>query len=138
MNKELLFKFLENRLEIIILAVWIIIVVMLFKVIPDKQIAGLVAGIGFCLIPSYLMLKVLKQLKQESYKLVSYIRIGAIVIFLISAALPVLGLRVLHWGVDFNSLELFGIASGRQLHMWSNYAYLIMMMSFIINKKAAV
>lgn len=138
MNKELFFKFLENRLEIMVLALWIVIVVLLFKLIPEKQIAGLIAGIGFCLVPTYLMIKILRQLKQESYKTVSIIRIVAIVIFLLSAALPVLGLRILNWGAEFNSLELFGIASGQQLHMWSNYAYLIMMMSFIINKKAAV
>jgi len=138
MNRELFFKFLENRMEMMILAIWIVVVVLLFKVIPDKQLAGLIAGIGFCLIPTYLMLKVLTKLKQESYKLVNIIRMTAIVIFLLSAALPVLGLRVFNWGADFNSLELFGIVTGQQLHMWSNYAYLIMMMSFMINKKAAV
>ncbi|MFN3697102.1 MAG: hypothetical protein ACK4VO_06625 [Pseudobdellovibrio sp.] len=138
MNRELFFKFLENRMEIMILTVWIVVVVLLFKVIPDKQLAGLIAGVGFCLIPTYLMLKILRQLKRESYKTVNIIRVTAIVIFIISAALPVLGLRVFNWGIDFNSLELLGIVTGRQLHMWSNYAYLIMMISFMINKKAAV
>ena len=42
---------ISYRSQAIILVLWILIVIALFRFIPDKQIAATVAGIGFIIWP---------------------------------------------------------------------------------------
>lgn len=118
------------QMEIFI--IWIVVVTLLFKLIPSKQIAGAIAGFGFVLWPTLFFIFELKQsLKDKIYMTV-------LAIFLLTNALPIFLLRVFNWGTDFSELNLLGIPAIR-FHGISNVMYLVMMgMSawlFFKNKK---
>lgn len=115
-----------------IFIIWIVVVTLLFKLIPSKQIAGAIAGFGFVLWPTLFFIFELKQsLKDKIYMTV-------LAIFLLTNALPIFLLRVFNWGTDFSELNLLGIPAIR-FHGISNVMYLVMMgMSawlFFKNKK---
>ena len=104
-----------------IFVIWIAIVTMLFKFIPSKQVAGVIAGFGFVLWPTVFLVFELRQtLKDKIY-------ITILTVFLIANALPIFLLRIFNWGADFSELSLFGIPAAR-FHGASNVMYLMMML----------
>jgi len=108
--------------QVEVLIIWIAIVVMLFKYVPSKQIAGAVAGLGFVLLPSLFLIYELRQpLKNKFY-------IFVLGVFLLTNALPIFLLRILNWGVDFSELSLVGIPANK-FHGISNIMYLIMLIT---------
>lgn len=105
-----------------VLIIWIAVVIMLFRFIPSKQIAGAVAGFGFVLWPILFLIYELKQpLKNKFY-------IFILGFFLLTNALPIFLLRMLNWGVDFAELSLVGIPANK-FHGISNIMYLIMLIT---------
>jgi len=127
MFKELLQKLIKMSSETIVLLVWIVVVGLIFRFIADRQIAGLLAGTGFVIIPIWLMYKQLNL--PNSY--VKGIKLGVVAFFLLFNALPIIGLRLFNWGLDFNTLNLFGIVTGRQIHQVSSWIYLAMVLCYI-------
>lgn len=110
------------RFEFFIMALWIIAVILFFKLIPNKQVASLVAGLGFVLIPSVFIFLEFKKAKAA----ISHVVILAV--FLVLAALPIFLSRILNWGQDFSSLTVFGVPL-ELIHKYSNGLYIIMMLS---------
>ena len=113
---------LNYRSQFLVLLGWIFIVTALFKVIPEKQVAAVIAGIGFLLWPTMFLVNEFKK------STLNRVHAGLLLLFLVCSALPVFFLRVLNWGVDFNTLSFLGI-SGPVIHKFSNYFYLMMMAS---------
>ncbi len=106
------------QMEIFI--IWIVAVILLFKFVPSKQIAGAIAGFGFVLWPSLFFVFELKQpLKDKIYMTI-------LAVFLLANALPIFLLRIFNWGTDFSELSLLGIPANR-FHGVSNVVYLVMM-----------
>lgn len=101
----------------------IVFVMLFFKYIGDRQIAATAAGSLFVGIPLGMLFF---ELKRTGFKS----RLWAIIVlqFWILFALPILGLRILNWGVPFEDLSFLGI-SGPMLHQWSSKSYMLMMAS---------
>ena len=112
---------ISYRNQIIILVLWILVVTALFKFISDRQIAAVIAGLGFIFTALIFLISELKNKKNPFH-------IFTLIIFLTFSAVPIFGLRVLNWGVEFDSLNLFGIEA-HFLHKISSYMYMLMMIS---------
>lgn len=100
----------------------IVLVVMIFKLIPEKQIAATVAGFLFVLLPPILM--------TVEYRRAGLSQFWWFVLtmqFWTLFALPILGIRLLNWGVPFDQLSFLGIP-GPVLHQWSSKSYMVMML----------
>lgn len=113
------------RTQIIILSVWILVVMLLFRLMPDRQVAATLAGIGFVLWP--VLFLVSEYLRRPALNTSHIIVLG---VFLLFCALPILLLRVLNWGVPFDQLSFMGIP-GPVIHKASNYIYILMLVSAI-------
>ena len=105
--------------QLIVLIIWVFVVGALFMLMPDKRVAGALAGVGFLVIPIILIKSELK--KAQTSKL----QIATAAIFLVCSALPIFLLRVLNWETDFQQLSLFGL-SADFLHKSSNVLYFFM------------
>lgn len=110
------------RFEFFIMAIWIVAVILFFKLIPSKQIASLFTGVGFVLIPSAFIFVEFK----KASKAISHLVV--LTIFLLFSALPIFLGRIFYWGQDFNDLSILGIPLGL-IHKYSNGLYLVMMLS---------
>ena len=99
----------------------IVAVMVIFRVIPDRQIAATVAGFLFVTMPVGLMFWEYKQSEvQETIWFVTMLQFWTIF------ALPILGLRLFNWGVPFENLSFLGLP-GPALHYWSSKSYMVMM-----------
>lgn len=108
------------KYQILFLALWAGLVVLLFRLIQDRQTAAVLAGSGFIFIPSYfIFFESFRRQKRH------FIVIG---IFLFFAAWPIFLMRLVYWGQPFGELTLMGIPMSL-LHRGSNFLYLSMLIS---------
>lgn len=114
------------RNELAIFLLWAVCVIVFFKFIPDKQIAALLASLGFIVWPCVFIWLELKSPKPEKF------HVAALALFLIAAAVPIFFLRVLNWNVDFSTLTLMGLPAV-ELHKTSNFFYLVVMVSCFVH-----
>ena len=106
--------------QTLFLILWIFVVILLFKFISDRQIAALAAGLGFLLLPAFIL-----GLQIVNNKPRSWIVIIGCLQFLIFFAMPIFFLRVFNWGTAFNDLFFLGI-SASDLHRYSNASYFVL------------
>lgn len=99
----------------------ILAVLVIFKMIEDRQIAATVAGILFVGLPLIIMTKEFFRAQFES-KLWYFLVLQFWLLF----ALPILSIRLLNWGVAFEQLSFLGVP-GPILHQWSSKSYMVMM-----------
>lgn len=99
----------------------IILVMVFFKFISDRQIAATLAGILFVGLP---LLMMILEYRRAGFK--EGVWFLAVLQFWIVFALPILGLRIFNWGVPFEELSFLGFP-GPVLHKWSSKSYMIMM-----------
>ena len=116
---------ISYKIQVTALVVWIIAVILIFKFVADRQVAGLIAGIGFLILPSLFLAAEMAGAKSK-------LHIATIVIFLAGSALPIFLMRILNWGAEFSALDFFGL-SAEFLHRTSNFLYLAMLGSAIYN-----
>lgn len=108
-------------------ALVILLVLGSFRLIPDRQIAAVVAS--FLFLSSTLGI-LWWETKYEGYK--KRVSFFMLTFFLIFSILPVMGLRFLNWGVPFEDLSLLGLP-GQQIHKLSNYLFIGVMIGFFID-----
>ncbi len=111
--------------QFFILFAWIAIVMLLFRLIPEKQVAAIFAGLGFIIWPSLFFTYEWNQKPKDKIYLI------ILAVFLLACALPIFILRIAYWGADFSSLNLFGIPAAR-FHATSNILYLLVMLMTLI------
>lgn len=111
------------KVQVVALVFWIVIVLCLFKIVPSKQVAGLIAGIGFLMLPILLLVN---EFKGEKNRL----HVASLIIFLVFTALPILLVRVTTWGEDFSTTDFYGVPS-MFLHRLANLLYLGVLASAI-------
>lgn len=99
----------------------ILLVMVIFKVIPNRQIAATVAGALFVGVPGVIMF--LEYRRAAFQRKIWFL---AVFQFWSLFAIPILGMRLLNWGVPFEELAFLGI-SGPTLHKWSSKSYMVMM-----------
>jgi hypothetical protein len=112
------------RNKFIGLVLWIFIVMGLFRFISDRRIAATIAGIGFIILPMYLIFSETKLNRKNWFVILTS------VVFLFFSALPIFYLRVFNWEADFKDLNFLGIPSDF-LHKTSNKLYLLMLISVL-------
>lgn len=115
------------RNYIFVQLVVVAVVIGIFKVISNKQIASMFASslfIGSALGILWNEFKHPHPLKRPS--------VWGTSIFLVFSALPVFLLRVLNWGVDFSEVSFMGL-TGVEMHKMSNYFFILMLLGFFID-----
>lgn len=109
--------------ELLAYFVWGICVFAIFSLIENKQVAGSVAGVGFLALPLFFLFQEFKSPQRKSK-----LHRGVLISFLLLSVLPIILLRALNYGVDFNTLTVFGFPA-QKIHRYSNLIYLLMMAS---------
>lgn len=109
-------------LEMVVLALTVPLVMLTFRLIPDRKIAATVAGILFVLGP-ILMVRSHRRLPWRPGP--DRLWWAAVAQFVLLFAIPILGLRLLFWETPFEELRFFGVP-GPQWHRLANTSYLIM------------
>ncbi|MGE9746695.1 hypothetical protein [Bdellovibrio bacteriovorus] len=99
----------------------ILAVMALFRGIPDRQIAATLAGVLFVALPVIMMV-----LEYRRAELSQFVWFVVVMQFWTLFALPILGIRLMNWGVPFEQLSFIGIP-GPVLHQWSSKSYMLMM-----------
>lgn len=114
----------QRFLKFLILEVAVIFAVMgFFRFIQDRQIAATFAGSLFVGVPLILMIW-----EYRSEKLKNWVWFLCAAQFWLLFALPILGMRLLSWGIEFDNLRFMGIP-GAQMHAWSSKSYTLMMIA---------
>ncbi len=101
---------------------WIFVVMLLFRIIPDKKVASVVAGFGFVMIPVLVFMQQWQQLKREIFILIPTL------VFFVFSALPIFLLRILNWDREFKDLSVMGVSSDF-LHRSSNVLFIVMVVA---------
>lgn len=105
----------------------ILMVLLSFRVIPDKKMAALVAS-GLFLVSTGLILywetRFADFKKRPSFW-------GAAV-FLAFSVLPIIALRLIYWDLPFDEIRV-GPWTGADLHRTSNYFFMGMMVCFFVD-----
>ena len=117
------------RVQFTILALWVPVVIVIFKLIEDRQLAALIAGVGFIFWP---LVFIGHEIFQRNKANRSNIHLLGCLQFLLLFAVPLFLLRVLNWGVSFNELSLLGVPA-TQLHRFSNMSYLVMILAIVFS-----
>ena len=100
----------------------IFIVMALFRWIENRQIAATLAGVQFAGAPLWMMISEYNraQLQERNWY-------WGVLQFWVLFALPILGMRLLNWGVPFDQLSFLGV-SAPNMHAWSSKSYTVMML----------
>ena len=98
----------------------ILLVMLSFRWIEDRQVAATFAGALFVILPLGMWTLELRHREPQRR-----LWLASLLQFWIFFALPIMGLRVFNWGVPFDQLSLFGIP-GPFLHQWSSKSYMVM------------
>lgn len=109
--------FVYLNIQVVIIA----LVMVIFKFIVDRQVAATVAGSLFVVLPVVLM-----GFEYKRAQLKHFYWFLSVMQFWTLFALPIMGIRLLNWGVPFDQLSFLGIA-GPFLHHWSSKSYMVMM-----------
>lgn len=99
----------------------ILMVMALFKIITDRQVAATGAGLLFVLMPLGVVF-FLNRHKVPTGLLWYFFLVQFWGLF----AVPIFLLRIMNWGVSFDQLSILGIP-GPVLHQWSSKSYIMMM-----------
>ncbi|AZZ35887.1 hypothetical protein CIK05_03450 [Bdellovibrio sp. qaytius] len=116
-------------LELLVLLLWVPCVIIIFKFIQDRKIAGLVAGTGFLFIPLFNIFRERLSLANSSSRLA---RVFASGVFFLLSAMPIFLFRIFNWDKSLEEISIFGILSGRQLHSLSNILFVGMILVYLI------
>lgn len=113
-------------LSLLLLVLNIVAVTTIFKLIPDRQVAGYVAGALFVGMGLWVLLTEISM-----GRFVRSFGLWSAVIFLALSALPILGLRIFNPGIAFDELSFLGM-NGPQLHKLSNWTFMAMIAATLI------
>lgn len=124
-------KFSEMRqtksyLQIAFLVLWIFIVILLFKIIPDRRVVVLIAGLGFLFIP----LGLVWQEYNSPHR--SWAVLAGVLQFLFLFVIPILFKRLLYWNESFGNFTFFGIPAW-EFHHYSAVSYILMISVMFIS-----
>jgi hypothetical protein len=112
---------ITNRyVQMVLLALWIVVVIFLFKWIPERRVAAAIAGAGFVLIPIFLGWVEFKSPDR------SWVVFGSHVQFLVLFGLPVFFSRILFWNEDFGTFHFFGVPAP-MWHRYSSWSYALIL-----------
>ena len=102
------------------------LVILLFKFIEPKKLASLFAASLFI---SCSLLVFWGELRLKVYN--SYSLIMAAVFFLLFSA-PMITVRLIHYELDFSQINIAGM-TGDEFHRYSNYGFILLVASSIVD-----
>lgn len=115
-----------HALSVVLLLANTGLVLLLFKVFESRETAGLVAGAlflatgGFVTVAEYLW-----------GRRMGSVALWAALVFLVCAAIPIMGLRLAHPGAEFSELSLLGVA-GPVFHKISSWLFFAMLAGVVV------
>ena len=101
-------------------------VILIFRIIENRGIAGSLAGALFLFSTLAILGLEWKQTRHWTWTMVGG------VVFLVFSVLPILVVRALTHGTPFDQAEVMGL-KGRWLHQISNYVFLIFLVGIFIS-----
>ncbi|MFN7727840.1 MAG: hypothetical protein ACK5P7_01655 [Bdellovibrio sp.] len=104
----------------------VVAVIMIFKVIEDRALAGTIAGMTFLISTALVLVLEWIHVKRLTWTIAG----GAI--FMALSVLPILIIRSATWGTPFDQAEFLGIR-GAWLHKISNYVFLLFLVGIFIS-----
>lgn len=121
---------MKNRfiVYLIVLTIWVPIVMAIFHLVSEKKFAGLIAGFGFLILPMGILIN-----EALSNKPVLNLWWLAHAQFIFVFSIPILILRAINWGAEFNSIEIMGFRAGYFLHQCSNVSYGLMLIANLLS-----
>ena len=128
-QSEMIRSFFNNYKNLFILFAWIPLVILIFKFIHPKEVASLFAGVGFILIPIFLLYSRRHEVRSSPFWCFSVIQ------FLLLFAVPIFTLRILYWGTPFQDISVNGFQPTEFLHKGANMSYLVMLLAEILKVK---
>jgi hypothetical protein len=117
----------KYRKYIFLQLVIVILVIVTFRVIPEKRVASVVATTLFFLGAGLVLVSEGKT--AQGRKSFSFL---ATLIFMVGFILPIIVLRLRSWDGLFEMETLFGVTGG-QLHRGSNMAFMAMLACFFFD-----
>lgn len=108
----------------------VVAVIVIFRLMTDRPTAGVVAGTLFLVSTLFVLFWEWRQARRITGAL-----IGAGLFFL-GGVLPILLLRALSWGQDFEQAQLLGIPSGIW-HRTSNLFFLFFLVGIFLSLQGA-
>lgn len=112
-------------------ALVVVLVILAFKVIPDKKMASMLTSALFIL--STLAIIYWESRYPDFQKRPSF---WGAVTFLVVSALPIFAVRLIYWDLPFDEIRVGGI-TGAEMHKISNYVFILMLVSFFIDSYLA-
>src|SRR4051812_5091757 len=100
-----------------------------FKLIADRGVAAVLAGTCFVVL-GFVIFGI--GLKDGSFRKTFTFWLGCIHLFVIS--LPMLVSRILTWGTDFHTVNIFGVVPGPVFHRYSEMFYLVLVIGTVIDR----
>lgn len=104
-----------------------IFVILIFKLIPERKTAALIAGFLFCLVPLILGYR---EYRFQRFR--NILMWSGLLQFLLFFALPIFVGRIIFWDMDFETIKIGGIFLA-QMHKVANFSYAIMLLASIIS-----
>lgn len=108
-------------------ALVVALVLLAFKVIPDKRTASLITS--FLFIASSAGIVYWETRYADFKKRPSF---WGAATFLVLSALPIFALRLIYWDLPFDEIQVAGV-TGAEMHKISNYVFILMLVSFFID-----
>ena len=106
--------------QTLILLLWIVVVVFLFRFVESKKIAAVIAGLGFLMLPLGIISLEIQKAESKSWMIL----IGGFQ-FLLFFAAPIFFLRLAYWELPFEEIYFYGLPA-TELHRYSNASYLLL------------
>lgn len=116
--------------DLLTLVLMIPVVMGLFRVIDDRALASLYAGALFVLGPAALMIA--RWRRPLPAPMAHLIWWNGVLLFWVAFALPILGMRLAHWGEPFAELQWLGVPA-TVWHRTANIFYILMMGSVAVS-----
>jgi hypothetical protein len=108
-------------------AVVIFLVLLTFRVVPDKKLASVITSIFFIGSSVGIMIW---EMKYPGYK--KRISFWGCAGFLLLSAIPIFLMRILNWNLSFEEIQFAGI-SGAEMHKLSTYVFFLLMVCFFVD-----
>lgn len=119
-------KELRVWIELVLLGLHVLAVVLIFRWIEDRRLAGLTAACLFLEIGL-----VVTFLEYRWGRALGSLAFWSALIFLLGSVVPVVGLRLTFWETPFDEIQWMGI-TGSQLHRISNFTYISMIAMVVV------
>lgn len=106
-----------------------ILAFVIFKAVPDRTLAAMIAGSGFVALGATIFGL---GLKSREFRKTFTFWLGSIHLFAIS--LPVMGSRIASVDVDFSSLLILGMFPGPVFHRLSEMFYVVLVLGTVVDR----